>query len=293
MHRLGRVMRSRSGVSLTVLMATVAILVSGGPAATAERGRTTLALGDSVPFGYITQAGFQYVNPNNFIGFPEHAGQQLRFDVTNASCPGETSGSLLTGVADNGCKAFRAAGAALHVSYGGTQIDFATSFLKHHPETRLVTILVGANDLFLLRDSCAGDLGCINKALPTLLPNLGENLDDTFEAIHHAGFHGVLVGVTYYSPNYGDPIGTGLVQALDAVITQHTLAAGGVIADGFAAFKTAATPAGGDSCHAGLLNATPNPALQLTCDVHPSQSGQKLLARSVVDAYQGAQKGDN
>ncbi len=293
MHRLGRVMRSRSGASVAVLMATVAILVSGGPAATAEGSRTTLGLGDSVPFGYITQAGFQYVNPNNFIGFPEHAGQQLRFDVTNASCPGETSGSLLSASAvDNGCKAFRAA-APLHVSYGGTQIDFATSFLRRHPETRLVTILIGANDGFLLEKSCLGVPSCIQAGLPALLANLGQNLDAAFQAIRQAGFHGVLVGVTYYSLNYNDPIGTGLVQALDAVITRHTLAAGGVIADGFAAFKAAATPAGGDSCHAGLLNATPDPAKQFTCDVHPSQSGQELLARTVVDAYQGAQEGSD
>lgn len=163
-----------------------------------------MGLGDSVPFGFITQAGFQYVNPNNFIGFPEYAGQQLRFDVTNASCPGETSGSLLSASAvDNGCKAFRA-GAPLHVSYGGTQIDFATSFLQHHRETRLVTILIGANDLFLLRDSCTGnpDPLCIQKGLPALLAKLGQNLDATFQAIHQAGFHGVLVGVTYYSLNY-------------------------------------------------------------------------------------------
>jgi GDSL-like Lipase/Acylhydrolase family len=292
MHRLGRVMRSRSGVSVTVLMATVAILVSGGPAAGAERGRTTLALGDSVPFGYITQAGYQYVNPNNFIGFPEHAGQQLHSEVTNASCPGETSGSLLTGVDDNGCMAFRAK-APLHVSYLRTQIKFATSFLQHHPETRLVTILIGANDGFLLQKTCAFDPVCIQAGLPALLIKLGQNLDATFQAIHHAGFHGVLVGVTYYSLNYSDRNGTFLVQELNDVITQHTLAAGGVIADGFAAFKTAATPAGGDSCHAGLLNATPDPLHQFTCDVHPSQSGQELLVRTVVDAYQGAQKGDN
>ena len=291
MHRLGRVMRSRSGVGVSVLMATVAILVSGGPTATAERSRTALGLGDSVPFGYITQAGFQYVNPNNFIGFPEYAGQQLRFDVTNASCPGETSGSLLSASAvDNGCKAFRA-GAPLHVSYGGTQIKFATSFLQHHPETRLVTILVGANDVFLLEKACSGVPSCILANISTVLGQLGANLDATFLAIHHAGFHGVLVGVTYYSLNYNDPIFTGVIKALDAVITQHTLAAGGVIADGLRAFKTASTLTGHRPCSAGLLNE--NPANTATCDVHPSQSGQELLARTVVDAYQGAQKGDN
>jgi hypothetical protein len=267
-------------------MATVAILMTGGPAATAEGSKTMLALGDSVPFGFITQAGFEYVNADNFVGFPEHAGRQLHFDVANASCPGETSGSLLSGAPDHGCIAFRTH-SPLHVAYGGTQISFATSFLSQHPETGLVTILVGANDLFILRDACAGVPSCILAGLPTLLANLGQNLDATFQAIHQAGFHGVLVGVTYYSLNYSDTLGTGLIGALDSVIKGHTLAAGGVVADGFAAFKTAATPAGDDSCHAGLLNV--NPADNLTCDVHPSQSGSELLARSVVDAFQGAE----
>jgi lysophospholipase L1-like esterase len=271
-------------------MATVAILMTGGPAATAEGSKTMLALGDSVPFGFITQAGYQYVNPNNFVGFPEHAGQQLRFDVVNAACPGETSGSLLSGAADNGCHAFRSHW-PLHVSYGGTQIAYASSFLQQHPETRLVTILVGANDLFILRDSCASapvPLQCIQDGLPALLTEVGNNLDAIFHALHRAGFRGVLVGVTYYSLNYADLLQTGLIDALNGVIKGHTSAAGGVVADGFAAFQAAAagaTPAG-DSCHAGLLNT--NPANQWTCDVHPSQSGSELLARSVVDAFQGA-----
>jgi lysophospholipase L1-like esterase len=40
-----------------------------------------------------------------------------------------------------------------------------------------------------------------------------------------------------------------------------------------------ATVAGGHTCAAGLLNASP--ANQYLCDVHPSQSGQQLLASTV------------
>lgn len=294
MHRLGRVMRSRPGVSVSVLMATVAILVSGGPTATAEGSRTGLALGDSVVFGYITQAGYQYVNPNNFIGFPEHAGPQLHLDISNASCPGETSGSLLsTSNPDNGCQAFRG-GAPLHVAYAGAQIDYATSFIKNHPGTGLVSILVGANDVFLLEKACSGDPtppSCILANVSTVLGQVGANLDAIFLAIHKAGFHGVLVGVTYYSTDYTDTLTTEVVQGLDAVIAAHTKAAGGVVADGYGAFYAASTPTGHRPCYAGLLNE--NPADTATCDVHPSQSGQELLARAVVDAYQGAHQGNN
>ncbi|HXA43401.1 MAG TPA: SGNH/GDSL hydrolase family protein [Candidatus Solibacter sp.] len=277
-------MRSRLGVSVAVLMATVATLTMGGPAATASGSSTGLALGDSVVFGFITQAGFEYVNANNFVGFPEHAGPQLHLQVSNASCPGETSGSLLsTSTTDNGCQAFRAT-APLHVPYTGSQIDYATSFIRSHPETHLVSILIGANDLFLLQKTCLGDTTCILNGLPALFASVGQNLDATFLALRNAGFHGVLVGVTYYSTNYNDPLTTGIVQALDAVIAAHTKAAGGVVADGFGAFYAASAPAGHEPCHAGLLNV--NPAATSTCDVHPSQSGQEVLARAVIDAFE-------
>jgi lysophospholipase L1-like esterase len=270
-------------------MATVAILVSGGPTATAAGSTTGLALGDSVVFGYITQAGYQYVNPNNFVGFPEHAGPQLHLNISNASCPGETSGSLLsTSNPDNGCQLFRGS-FPLHVAYAGAQIDYATSFIKKHPGTGLVSILVGANDVFLLEKACFGVPSCIQTGLPPLLITLGHNLDAIFLAIHKAGFHGVLVGVTYYSTDYNDALTTGVVKGLDKVIAARTKAAGGVVANGYGAFYAASassTPTH-SPCYVGLLNE--NPANLATCDVHPSQSGQELLARAVVDAYQGAQ----
>jgi lysophospholipase L1-like esterase len=283
-------MLARAKVGAAVVLVAAAGLVSSGPVATADRNRPALALGDSVGFGFITQAGFQYVNPSNFVGFPERFGQELRLDVTNASCPGATSGGLLSSATrDNGCSFFRA-NSPLHVAYAGLQIDYATAFVRQHPDTRLISLIVGANDLFLLQKDCLGNIPCIQAGLPALLGQIGQNLDATYTALRAAGFRGVLVGVTYYSLNYADPLTTGVIQALDSVIAQHTLAAGGVVADGFAAFKAAASTAfaGGDSCKAGLLNATPDPTRQFTCDVHPSQSGQALLARAVADAYLAA-----
>lgn len=290
-----RAMHQRALMGAAILVAAGGGLVSSGPGATAEGNRPALALGDSVVFGYITQAGYDYVNPGNFVGFPEHASEQLRLNITNPSCPGETSGSLInTATRDNGCQAFRGF-APLHVSYTGSQLDYATNFIRHHHDTPMVSILVGANDGFLLEGDCAGVLACIQAGLPALQASIGNNLDTIFHALRHAGFQGVLVGVTYYSIDYTDPAGTGLAQFLNGVIKAHTLAAGGVVADGFGAFQAAAsTPfAGGKTCKAGLLNATPSPALQYTCDVHPSQSGQELLARAVSDAYLGARHGED
>jgi lysophospholipase L1-like esterase len=288
----GRGMLSRARVGAAFALVVAGGLASSGPTAIADRSRPALALGDSVAFGYITQAGYQYVNPSNFTGFPERVGQELRFEVSNASCPGATSGSLLSSAAaDNGCQSYRAK-APLHVSYGGSQVEYATAFVRQHPDTRLATVMVGANDLFLLQAACLGSPACINSGLPATLAQVGLNLDATYIALREAGFHGVLVAVTYFSVNYADPVTTGVIQSLDAVIAEHTLAAGGVVADGFAAFKAVATQplAAGDSCKAGLLNATPDPARQFTCDIHPSQSGQALLARAVANAYLGARQ---
>jgi len=71
------------------------------------RDRQYLALGDSVAFGFITQAGFEYVNAANFVPYGDYVSAEFRFNEVNAACPGETTASFLssTGV-DNGCRAF-------------------------------------------------------------------------------------------------------------------------------------------------------------------------------------------
>lgn len=61
-------------------------------------GSTYVALGDSVSFGY--QEGDvvpkpDYSKASNFLGWPEHTGRALHLKVVNASCPGETSASLI------------------------------------------------------------------------------------------------------------------------------------------------------------------------------------------------------
>ena len=54
------------------------------------------------------------------------------------------------------------------------------------------------------------------------------------------------------------------------------------------AFQIAASNpfAGGATCKAGLLNALPEN--QFACDIHPSQSGQKLIARVVGATFASA-----
>ncbi len=208
-----------------------ALLVSGG--ASGDPGHPYLALGDSVSFGFITQAGFEYRNPDNFVGFPSYVGLALGETPTNAACPGETTAGFISATgADNGCRPYKA-NFPLHTDYSGTQLDFAKAFLDSHPNTKLVTVQLGANDAFILQAHCANDPTCIAAGLPGLLATIGANMDEIFKAIKGSHFHGRLVVVNYYSLDYSDAAATGLTRLLNQAITSHAAADGAIVADAF------------------------------------------------------------
>lgn len=269
------------------LLVAVGILVSSTPAA-ADRFHDYLALGDSVAFGFDPLVSFAgRSNPSNFVGYPEALARTLPLTLTNASCPGEASGGFISvsSTLDNDCRPYRAV-FPLHVIYPATQsqLDFAIAFLREHKKTKLITIDIGANDLFLLQAACAGNISCVQENLPTLLATLRGNLQTIYARLRDdGGFHGRLVALTYYVLDYTDSAQVTVVGALNAVVSEVTLAQpAGLVADGFTAFA-AASGATGSPCAAGLLirlSVTP-----LICDIHPSPAGQALLAltiRSVV-----------
>ena len=251
-------------------------------------GRAYLALGDSISFGFITQAGFEYVNPDNFIGFPTYAGQALKLNASNAACPGETTGSFLSATApDDGCREYRAA-VPLHVSYSSTQLDYAVSFLKSHPGTRLVTVGLGANDVLLLRNACLNDPACIAAGLPQVLASVAANLQLILGDLRASGYGGIIIVVNYYSLDYSDPTETAITAALNQALATASGQPGTIVADVFSAFQAATVPVGGHTCNAGLLNASLQN--QFTCDIHPSQSGQMLIARTVAQTFAAAEE---
>lgn len=258
-----------------------------------------LALGDSVVFSFINDAGFEYVNPENFVGFPDYVALGLRLKAFDAGCPGETTGSFLLATApDNGCRFFRSI-APLHVAYSLTQSRFALDFLNDHPDTRLVSIMLGTNDIFLLQNKCAGNQMCIENGLPQVLAQIASNMETILAEIRSTGYKRIIVVVNYYSLDYTDPFGTEVATLLNQALATAAQAGGAVIADVFTAFKIAAANsfANGVTCKAGLLNASPEHATTqnpFPCDVHPSQSGHKLIAQAVEAAYAAAigEKGD-
>ena len=249
-----------------------------------------LSLGDSVVFGFIDESGYAYVNADNFLAYPKLVGAELQLTAVNPACPGETTASFLSATGeDNGCRDFRA-NFPLHVNYRGTQLEFARSFLGAHRNTRLVTVSLGANDGFLLEAACNGNTACITAGLPAVLATVYSNMNTILSNLRASGLRGVLMVVNYYSVDYTDPAQTGLTVALNGALANAAAANGAIVADAFTAFqKEAAKPyAGGNTCKAGLLTGSATNASG--CDVHPSLTGQRLLAQTVQAAYRGARR---
>jgi len=267
-------MRAIVSVSL-VLLSTVAGLYAedGVP------GRPYLALGDSITFGFIANAGYAYLDARNFIGFANYISQALPLTDVNASCPGETTGSFLSVAApDNGCRFYRSL-FPLHVTYSSTQADFAITFLKSHPEVKLVTIGLGANDVLLLEAQCANDPSCIASQLPQVLAGVKTNLATIVGDLRATSYKGTIVVMNYYSLDDTNPNVTAIFQELNQAIAAAATEADVPVADLFSAFQNAAVRADGHICHASLLNSLPQN--QFVCDIHPSQSGQALIAYTI------------
>jgi lysophospholipase L1-like esterase len=277
-------MMLRRGFSILVLV-TIALLAFGSASARDRSGSSNdyLALGDSIAFGYINQAGFEYFNPVNFVGYPDWTSLTLSLDLANAGCPGETTGSFLSSSApDDGCRLYREH-VPLHVDYGSatTQMEYATTFLQQHGGTVLVTLQLGANDLALLEQACNNDPTCIANGAPKVFAAAAANMQTILGGLRGTGYTGAIVIVNYYSTDYSNQGVTALTYGLDQAITAPAPYYGAVVADVFSAFQAAASNAGGKTCVAGLLNAK-NGLNSLACDVHPSQSGHKLIAQTIA-----------
>jgi len=291
----GLIRRSAAGAAVAVL-GLVASLMSALPASAAStapahhrpaaRG-AYLALGDSVAFGYVPPEAVpppNYHDASSFVGYPEDVARALRLRVANASCPGETTASMfMPRVVSNGCENSPGSSTGyrtqypLHVFYKGTQLRFALKYLARHRHTRLVTINIGANDVFLCQETTKDH--CTSQAeLTAVLKEITANLTTIYTKIRHvAHYRGLLVALTYYSLSYSDPTQVAGTELLNSAIASVTKAFGGKVADGIAAFEGPSQAAGGSPCKAGLLIKLPDG----TCNIHPSAAGHLLLAQAI------------
>jgi lysophospholipase L1-like esterase len=283
---------ARRAVSLTLgagalLLATLVPALPSSAATKPAPPGNYLALGDSVAFGYVPSGVVpppNYLDAASFIGYPEDLGRALGLHVVNASCPGETTDSMIAaGAQSNGCE--NSVGSPvgyrtvfpLHVKYSGTQLAFAVGYLAHH-ETQLVTINIGANDAFVCEETTSD--GCVSE-LPALLAQIRQNLRTIYVEIRDVGhYKGPIVALTYYSLNYSDPLVNAESKVLNQAIIVATKQFGGIIASGYTAFRVASARFGGNPCTAGLLVKLPGGS----CNIHPSAAGHLVLAAAIAQA---------
>jgi lysophospholipase L1-like esterase len=272
-------------------IAVLTPIAAGAPLVATSAAGTYLALGDSVAFGYQPSGEVpppDYNDPASFESYANDVGSELHLQVVNASCPGETTISMLAvGGQSNGCEnapgstvGYRSA-YPLHVSYSGTQEAFAEHYLSTHPQTKLVTINIGANDGFVCEettpDHCVSEFG-------QLLTQVTDNLSAILGGLRDVGgYQGYIVVVDYYSTTYTDKLAVAETQGLNKAINDAARKWDAVPARGFEAFQQASVPSR-NPCTAGLLIKLPGG----TCDVHPTAAGHLALAAAITEALAGA-----
>jgi lysophospholipase L1-like esterase len=268
-------------LSILAALGLVAAGVEPASAGTSssEGPATYLALGDSVPFGYYNSpynpltdpvdfAAF-YRNPDQFVGYADDIAAARHLQLANASCPGESSGSFIdTTLPSFGCENVFRLLAPLHVGYTGSQLAFAEHFLRTTSNVRLVTIQLGANDVFV----CQASGGCTTPPeIQAVAARVGSNLGTILTALRGTGYRGQIEVLDYYSLNYADQQGTASALVLDKAIDAAALADRETVVSAFAAFLPIAWAAGGgDSRAAGLVRPAP--------DDHPTPFGHRVLA---------------
>jgi lysophospholipase L1-like esterase len=255
-------------------------------------GSDYLALGDSVTFGYresTTTPAPDYADQADFVGYPEDVASALGLSVANLSCPGETSSSLISQSAQsNGCENAVVAGQTvdegyrtlypLHVEYKGSQLQAAVAYLQSHRNTRLVSLMIGANDAFVCEALTADDCTSTSE-LAGVIATIEKNVATMLGAIRRH-YSGQIVIVSYYSLDYANATDVQQSELLDNALDSAAAPYHVELASGYSAFESASQDSANDPCTAGLLT-------QLSaggCGIHPTPAGQDVLAQAVESA---------
>ncbi|PJI93591.1 SGNH/GDSL hydrolase family protein [Luteimicrobium subarcticum] len=230
-----------------------------------------LSLGDSLGFGFqqlkiadvATQGAAAWTTgyTDDLAATLARTGRPLT--VTNYSCPGETTTSMIAG----GCSWTRS-GLPLHDPYSGPQLDAAVAFLAAHPgHVPLITLSIGANDVLKGYPACLATNTC-----PELAPELATlraNLATVLDRLHQASPSSKVVVLSIYDPfGVAYPESKTLAVQVDATIAATALTHHARVADAFVPFNVLPRP--------GLC------ALTYFCstgsDIHPTDQGYRTIA---------------
>jgi lysophospholipase L1-like esterase len=307
--------RARLLVCAVVVVAFGALVLA--PVAGAfGSGKTYLALGDSLAYGYH-QAQFQkelkekgFVEAAKFNdGYVDDFAKGLklfnpRLKVVNDGCPGETTETFIkgSGVGPEYCaggptgtpfpKAF------LHHAYPGTQLEDALANAKA-PGTSTITLDIGANDILQFLSHTCGfpvTFSCSEAEVGAEIGHVVTNIGFILAQLRAAAPKAKIVFVSQYNPypTVLSPEGRGdaTVEALNAAIKSVAAGFGVKFANAARVINFSGThggPEAGDiptvcaftaMCPGGVFNpASPE------ADIHPTKAGYAAMAGVLGIAY--------
>jgi lysophospholipase L1-like esterase len=168
------------------------------------------------------------------------------------------------------------------VKYRGSQLVYAVSYLKKHRNVRLVSLMIGANDVFVCQETTSD--GCAARPQQqAVVKKVAANVRVILSTIRNkAHYRGQVAIVNYYSVNYTLALYNTVSSELNQAVDNAAKPFGATIADGYGVLRLAAfhSGAGGNTCKAGLLTQLSTGS----CGVHPTYAGQSLLALSLLEA---------
>jgi len=180
-------------------------------------GGTYLALGDSIA------AGTQQPQPFTDNGYTNELFDELQdeygFDTfVNFGCPGDDTREFISGDdGPNGGSACYGTGDLLPPA-GSSQLDEAVGYLLSNPgEVRLITITMGANDIFRCDLSVADPSACVEVEIAAM----AENLATILGTLRFYAPGVPIVGMNYYNANLGLwPVSPAAAAASQALVRQ-------------------------------------------------------------------------
>jgi lysophospholipase L1-like esterase len=170
----------------------------------------------------------------------------------------------------------------LHASYSGSQLAFAVSYLRAHKSVRLVSLMIGANDFFLCQETTADHCASLTEE-GAVIQSISKNVKTIMSAIRNKAHYGGQVAImNYYSLDYSNATDNQNSVLLNSTVDNAAAPFHVEVADGFGALEAGAAHSGGNTCTAGLL--TQLTGASTKCGIHPSYSGQALLAGALEKA---------